>query len=279
MNRPARVLKAGTRAWWHLRWGMRRCSARRRPLPDFLILGTQRGGTTSLYFHLTKHPQVRRALKKESHYFDYRSHWNPARYRAFFAAPGDREPRTVTGEATPYYLYHPRVPKLVARTVPDARLIALVRNPVDRAFSHYKLSVRRGLEWLTFEEALEAESERLLGERERLLADDRYHSVSHQAHSYKDRGLYAEQLERWFAEFGRDGILVLKSETLFGSTVESVRAMEEFLDLQHAELGPLINKNPGPAERMDPRTRAELEVFFRPHNERLCGLLGWREAW
>ena len=140
-----------------------------RRWPDFLIIGTQRGGTTSLYEYLCRHPQVSPATEKEIHYFDFQTARGPAWYRAHFPW---RFPRTrITGEASPFYLFHPRVPRLVRDLLPAVRLIVLLRDPVERAHSHFRLQKRAGIERLaTFEEALEAEPARLEGEREKMAA-------------------------------------------------------------------------------------------------------------
>jgi hypothetical protein len=150
---------------------------------------------------------------------------------------------------------------------------------VERAISHYQWAVQRGQEPLALGAALDAEEQRLQGERERLLSDPSYSSYAHQHYSYKSRGIYAEQLEWWFAEFDRRSIMVLKSESLFGSPSATVLEVLEFLGLPYEDLGPLPHRNRGTGEEIDPRIREQLRAYFQPHNERLCDLLGWKEGW
>src|SRR5690606_27362001 len=123
--------------------------------------------------------------------------------------------RVITGEASPYYMVYPFAPERLRKDLPQAKLIALLRNPVDRAYSHYQHQVARGRESLSFEEALAAEPRRLDGELEKILADETYTSFAHAHYSYRLRGHYADQLESWFKVFPREQILVLAAESLF----------------------------------------------------------------
>ena len=137
----------------------------------------------------------------------------------------------LTGEASPYYLFHPLVPHRVAEHLPRVKLIALLRDLVGRAYSHYQHEVARGFETLSFEEAIEAEPARLAGEAERLLAEPLYHSFAHQHHSYLARGRYHEQLERWRARFDDEQLLVLSSERFFAEPERTFRQVLDFLEL------------------------------------------------
>ncbi|HXS47682.1 MAG TPA: sulfotransferase domain-containing protein, partial [Solirubrobacterales bacterium] len=177
---------------------LRRTNAGQRPLPDFLIIGAQKGGTTSLHAYLSEHRRVSPSSTKEVHFFDHAYDRGLGWYRAHFQRSA-KAPLSLSGEATPYYLFHPLVPARVAETLPESRLIVILRDPVDRAFSHHNHELALGFEDLPFEEAIEREPERLEGEQERILEDPGYRSFAHQHHSYVSRGRYAEQLERWLA--------------------------------------------------------------------------------
>lgn len=238
-----------------------------------------RGGTTTLYRHLANHSLVRAALDKEIHYFTKNRHHGLGWYRAFFPLRCTLTDDAITGEATPYYIYHPRVPRLVAETLPGVRLIALLRDPVERAFSHYQWTKSRGYESLAFEEALEVEEKRLKGEQERLSESGTYDNEVHQRFSYKARGKYAEQMERWFAEFDRASILVLKSEELFDSPSSTISEVLGFLGLPDEDLGVLPHRNKSSDEVMEPKVKARLASYFEPHNQKLIELLGWGRGW
>ena len=136
-----------------LRRRARLATASARRLPDFLVIGAQRAGSTSLFAQLCEHPGVAAPSHKEIHYFDLQSFRGLRWYRSHFP-PAGRSRGRITGEASPYYLFHPAVPARVAEALPDVRLVALLRDPVARAYSQYQLSVRDGHETLGFEEAL-----------------------------------------------------------------------------------------------------------------------------
>ncbi len=258
-----------------------------RLLPDFIIIGGQKCGTTSLYNYLAEHPHVAPARDKEVHFFNTRRYERgDLLYRASFptradlrrAATGDG--RLVTGEATPGYLFFPQVPGRVRKTVPQARLIALLRNPVDRAYSHYHHKVRIGKEAIPFEEAIDREEERLAGEVERALEDPRYYSNNLDQYSYLRRGVYVEQLRRWRDHFPEEQLLILRSEDLYEDAPAVVGRTLEFLGLPAASAGAYATHGAGGyAEEIDPALRARLVEHFRPHNERLYEYLGRDFGW
>src|SRR6266508_3758960 len=166
-----------------------------RMLPGFLVIGTKRGGSTSLYEYLIRHPDVAGCLlTKGSNYFDVNFGRGWSWFRAAFPLAGGR--RTIAGEASPYYMFHPLAPQRIAAALPEVRLIAVLRDPVERAWSHYRYERHRGYEDLPFEEALRREPERLAGEAERMVAEPGYSSFAHRHLAYLARGRYAEQLER-----------------------------------------------------------------------------------
>lgn len=257
-----------------------------RTLPDFLLIGAQRGGTTTLYHYLTRHPQITGALDKEVHYFDLHYDNGLGWYRARFPTRGWVRARShrigapiLVGESTPYYLFHPAVPRRVARDVPSARAIAVLRDPVERAWSHYRHEVDLGFETLSFEEAVDREQERLAGEEERLLADPNAVSFAHQHHSYVARGRYAEQLERWFATLGRQHVLVLRSEDFFADPAGEFVKILDFLGLEPWSPASWRAYNAATATDLAPDTRERLRSLFRPHDERLAALLGADPGW
>jgi hypothetical protein len=164
--------------------------------------------------------------------------------------------------------------------VPDARLIVLLRDPVARALSHYHHEVALGMEPLSFEEALDAEPERLDGEERRIVQFPGYISVAHQHHSYVARGHYADQLERWFASFPRERTLILVSEDFFADPAGVVGEILEFLELPPMpEAAPFRVPNARSYEGMEPATRRLLTETFRDSNARLAELLGRDPGW
>lgn len=252
-----------------------RATASVRPLPNFLILGAQKAGTTALYAYLRWHPQVTGPSFKEVSFFDRHYARGERWYRAHF--PARRRP--AIGEASPSYLLHPLAPERVAALLPDARLIVLLRNPIDRAFSHYQHEVALGREPLSFEDAVAAEDERLRGEVERMLADPAYFSHAWWNYTYVARGRYAEQIERWYAAFPRERLLVLFTEELAGEPGATYRRVLEFLGIGAHELRLYPRIFEREYEPMRPETRAQLERTFADANRRLEALLGSALPW
>ncbi len=255
--------------------GWRRLTSPLRPQPDFVIVGAQRAGTTAVYSWLCRHPLVRQARVKEVHYFDRHFHRGPRWYRQQFPITRGAE---VTGEATPYLLFHPLVPDRVAAELPTTRFIVLLREPVQRAVSHYWHAKRLGAETEPMETAFRLESERLAEPSARIRAGE--DSYDFRLYSYRSRGHYAEQLERWFSVIDRSRFLILESEQVFRDPNAAVSVIAEWLGLP-ATRGPIPSIPVNPALRehsAPPQLIAELQEHFAPHNERLFTLLG-RELW
>ena len=255
-------------------WGCGVVTRTDRALPGLLVLGAQRGGTTSLYRWLADHPQVHPPLDKEIQFFSVEWTRGIDWYRCHFGPTGDGR---LNFEASPYYLYHPCAPDRAASVLPKAKLVALLRDPVSRAWSHYHHNLRLGLESLTFADAIAAEPERLAGEAERLQADPTAVSFAHRHHSYLDRGRYGPQVARW-REAAGDRLVVLRSEQLFDEPHRTFQRLLEFL-----ELDPWRPPDYGRASRrtastppMPERLRAELSVGFRRSADAAPPLRGLR---
>jgi len=260
-------------------------------MPDFIIIGTQRGGTTSLYHYLLAHPQIAAATKKEVHFFDKKFHRGIAWYRARFPsliqwdmAETRQSQRFITGEATPYYLFHPHAPARAALVVPKAKLIVLLRNPVDRAYSHYYHKVERGREPLSFEDALAQEETRTRDEGQRLAADPHYYSYNYQQYTYLARGIYVDQLQLWMNSFPQEQFFILKSEDFYATPDRKLKEIFLFLGLpdvacvQQQEYKQL-NSSTYSQAKMEPEMRKRLLTYFEPYNERLSTLLGRDFGW
>jgi hypothetical protein len=245
--------------------------------PDFVIIGTQRGGTTSLHAYLSAHPQVITPATKELHFLTDLHGRGLDWYLGQF--PEELPPDVITGEATPYALFHPLAPRRLLEIAPAVKSIVLLRNPVDRAYSHFLLERSRGEETLDFAAALDAELERLDGEEARLSQDPTYSSDPHKHASYKARGEYARQLERWFGIFPREQILVIRSEDLYERTAEAFARVADFLTINPDVMIPFATHNQSSGSPLDPAIRRRLSEHFAPLNARLADLLGWDPGW
>ncbi len=265
-------------AWWALH----RVTSPWRALPDFLIVGVMKGGTTSLYRYLAQHPDVLPPFRKEIKYFDCNYFKGPEWYRAHFPlrqkfTSGNK----LTGEATPYYIFHPTAHERVASALPQVKSIIILRNPIDRAYSHYQHMVRVGREPLSFEDAIAAEPERLAGEAEKVAADSRYPTFMHLQYSYLGRSTYLPQIKRWHSLFPKERVLILHSEDLYHNPAVIMEQVQAFLGLNtwHPENNGYDVFKEGSYEPMQPSTRAKLAAHFKPQNEALYTYLDRDFGW
>lgn len=268
--RSARHL-ASPRLWY------RQFTASSRPLPRFIIAGAQKAGTTSLFGYLADHPQCAASLTKEVHYFDEAFERGENWYRSNFPQVSSERH---CFESSPYYMFDPRVPRRVKQTLPDVKLIFLLRNPASRAYSHYQHSRRRGREPLSFAEALAAEPERMTGLHEHLLANPTAHSAAHRHYSYLTRGNYAEQLEAWLAHFDHSQIMVVQAERLFKQPAAVFAEVLGFLELDAWTPSEFGTRNSGRYhDPMPIEIRQHLAEHFTAANQRLFDLLGVSYDW
>lgn len=253
-------------------------------MPDFLILGAQKCGTTSLYQYLVRHPQILPAKEKETHFFDLRFHLGFDWYNTFFPAESFGR-NLLVGEATPYYLFHPLVPERVYQFYPQMKLIVLLRNPVERAISHYYHEVRLGFEQLSLPAAIAQESKRLQGEVEKIISYRYYPSYYHQHYSYVSRGLYLQQIQRWMAYFPRSQFCILPSETFFQNPQTTLDRVFAFLQLPGCTISTYSQHNRGeyPQNWYQNLTRLtirqKLARYFAEPNQQLQNFLQQNFSW
>jgi len=255
-------------------------------LPDFLIIGAARSGTTSLYQYLVQHPNIEPCVVKQLHFFDqyfqrgtnwYRmnfpSSWNK------FCATKIKKNKFITGEATPYYLQNPNTPKKVFELIPDVKLIALLRNPVDRAYSHFKRRKKNLSEKLSFEEATEQEEMRIKGEMKKMEDAAGYFSYTYHRLSYIHAGLYVEHLERWLKVFPRKQLLIVQTEEFQKNIPEIYNRILEFLEMPSFQLKEYKQFQKSEPPSMDLQTRKRLLDYCKPYNKKLFSLIGTRFDW
>ena len=184
-----------------------------------------------------------------------------------------------TFDACPYYLFHPFAIQRMAQALPDVKVLIMLRDPVRRAESHFHHSVNHGHEDQPFATALELEQQRLDGEVEKMSSDWSYWSHSHEHHSYASKGMYAEQLERVFAVYPRNQVMVVQSEAFYRSSNEVLATVTEWLNLPSIELTNRDNRNGHEYKEMDEEMRSHLVELYREPNQRLYQLLGETYDW
>jgi len=196
------------------------------PRLTFLIAGVQKGGTTALFDYLGDYPDVALSDVKEVHFFDDETQdWAAPDYAAYHAhfPPADGRP---VGEATPIYSYWPNSLERAAAYNPALRLILVLRDPVERAWSHWRMEYARGAETEAFAWCIRRGRQRLF---------DATPWGHHREFSYVERGFYAEQVERLYALFPRDQVLVLTSEALKAEPGRTLAQVRDFLGLPPAD--------------------------------------------
>jgi len=252
--------------------------------PTFFIIGAQKSGTTSLYRYIKRYAaNFSPPLRKEIHYYDYLYYKGSSWYRAHYPYRNRDNETYKTGEASPYYIFHPLAPGRIKKDYPNARFVVLLRNPIDRAYSHYQFQIANNLgpnEPLSFKEAIKVEEERLDGEIAKLKKSDTYRGEKYQYFSYLARGRYAEQLRRWFACFDREQFRIVPSGTFFQDTKQELDDIFEFLGLEW------INQpfsfdihNTTDYQEMESETREWLRQYFEPFNRELFELIGREFNW
>jgi Sulfotransferase domain len=253
-------------------------SGRSGRLPDFLIIGAQRCGTTYLHGLLAAHPDVGPPVAKEVEFFDRNWHRGLNWYRSYFpsARPKTGRRGSVTGEASPSYIFHPLAVERARTALPQARIVVLLRNPVDRAYSHYLHAVRLGFETMPFEEAL-AHEEKGPDSATQRMHDDQFSLSRH--YSYLARGAYVEQLEEWMQAFPAEQLLVVRSEDFFADVRGTLARVTQFLGLEAQDLERIPPPKSFRYAPMDVRTRKRLVDHFRSWNQRLYALIGRDMEW
>jgi len=258
----------------------------RRILPDFLLIGTMKSGTTSLFNNLVKHPNIRRPLFKELRFFTLNYKRDINQYQRYFPLKLEKQFKSnflkqpfITGEATPDYFFHPHAPPRIKRTLPNAKFILLLRNPVDRAFSHYYHLYNLNLYNISFKEAIQIEMDHFKEYEEALFNKPEERHPNYLRYSILERGKYIKHLKRWLEYFNRDQFLIIQNERFFEYPEAVYKETLDFLNMPQPKRLPAFktyNKN---TYDIDPVIRKWLKEFYKPFNEELFQYLDFEYTW
>jgi hypothetical protein len=250
-------------------------SASKRKKPDFLVIGTHKGGSTSMFEYISQHPEVQMARRKEINFYTKYYRFGMRYYQSLFPK---KNVDKLTGEGTPYYLFHPLVPARVKATLPNVKIIVLLRNPVIRAHSHYNM-IKAIDPASTFDEAVSLEKTRIGTKTEKLLKNPNYYSIEHQGFSYFSRGLYYEQLSNWLKYFQLKDMLILKSEDLFENPKKELKKVYDYLGLSEIYPQDISPKNAREYSGLSKEDYDRYKLYFKEDQKKLHELLGDHFQW
>tara|TARA_Y100000996_G_scaffold411235_1_gene395003 strand:+ start:2012 stop:2848 length:837 start_codon:yes stop_codon:yes gene_type:complete len=272
-------IKNSLRSTYHqfFKRGISGITASKRVLPNFIIVGTVRSGSTSLYYNICEHPSVISAAYDEIGFFDSNYHLGINWYRSMF--PTEKEMSEVknktgsslTGEDTPFYFWKEEAIKRIFDTIPNIKIIAIFRNPIDRAYSNYNLGLRAKTEELEFEDAIDEEIKFLRKHTFRESIDRR--------RSYISKGMYEKQMELWLNVFPRKQIHILSTEDMQKYPKYTLQKIFKFLELKEYNIKNPQKQKQAKYEKMNEETRKKLLEFYEPHNEKFFEVIQKRFDW
>ena len=248
-----------------------------RVLPDLIVIGVVRSGTTSLYHYLSQHPSIIKSAYDELGYFDSNYDLGLNWYKSLFPTIFEKKKveekngKFITYDVTPFYIYNEKTPQRIHQILPNSKLIVILRNPVDRSYSNYFL----GNQEKKFEEII-ANEKKILNKIDKNNIDEYYDFVHT---SMLARGFYAEQLENWYKIFSKDQILIIQSEEFATETNKIMNNIFDFLELPRYDIPDNSKKNKIHYEPMKKETRRELIEYFRPYNEKLYSMINRNFDW
>lgn len=252
-----------------------RLTARRRKLPDFIIIGARKAGTTSLFEYLKQHPDVKMARESELNFFSSHYYRSKLYYRSFFPLKTDNR---ITGERSTYYLIHPHVPKRIKKDIPHAKIIVLLRDQVKRAHSQYQMN--KGIDTAAdFKEALKLEAQRLNKIQAKIQRRKHSINLANQVYSYITGSMYFKHLTNWFESFDREKMLILKSEDFFENPRTELAKVYQFLGVKAIFPPDLSPKNQRIYNDLSENDYMKYKALFKADSQKLKQLLGEHFSW
>ena len=254
-----------------------------RVLPDFIIIGSMKCGTTSLYYDICEHPCVSPAAYDEIGFFDSNFHLGLNWYRSMFPTKRRiedirrKEGVAITGEDTPFYFWNPVAAKRIQKLLPNIKLITILRNPIDRAYSEYQDVVSSESNSPSFETFIENEIN--TRRKDSSLITEENFEIFNQKNSYLLKGIYVDQLKIWAGLFPKEQIFTLSTENLNSEPITALESVFQYLNLPDYKIKNIQHQKQKKYVPMNSQTRKILIEFFKPHNERLFKFIGKKFDW
>ncbi len=253
-------------------------SADKRCVPQFLVVGAQKSGTTSLFYYLAKHPSIIMAYDQEVSYFDLNYQLGLRWYKIQFPTL-NRVKDKIVGENTPNYLFYPTCPKRISELHPDMKIVMLLRNPVHRAYSQYWHEKKYGYENRDVWEAIVEEEDRVQENYHQLLLGEIDHSFEVYHFAYLKRGLYAEQIARYMEYFDRKSFCIVSTEEFSRDPHSTLDRIFHFLSINSHKPDISEPHNVNVYPRMPEELEKFLYSYYESPNDRLFKLIGQTFDW
>lgn len=264
--------------WIHNMVQLRSWNHQNRVRPSFLVIGAQKSGTTALYDYLCLHPQITAAYQKETKYFDLYPNKSKEWYYGFFPKQKDG---IISGEATPDYFFDSAVPERIHNLFPDIKLILILRDPVERAISHFNYNKDRGIEHLSLSEAIKEEEIRIdKNGHLPVELDSGFTSSYKREYSYIQRGKYINQLNQWLKYFNQNQFFICSTESLKSNPDILLKKIFAFLDIKNHSIETTLKSNVSKSSfSLSEEDSNQIKEIFKPFNEQLFKQIDERFNW
>ena len=247
-----------------------------RVLPDFLVIGSKRCGTTSLYEYLGQHPCIKKSSHDHIGFFDDNFHLGMGFYKSFFPTIFEKmffefkNGKLLTNDVTSSYIQNSQTATKIFQTLPNTKIIAILRNPIDRAYSEYNLDLRANPDIQSFETIIQNEIDNMGNKN-----DDEVIKNKH----YLKKGIYFDQLKPWFKLFPKKNILILSTEKFGKDTNNIFNIIFEFLNLENYNIENSKRMQKGTYTKLNSKTREKLLKFYKLKNNQLYDLINEKFDW
>ncbi len=254
-------------------------TAAQRKLPDFLVIGGKRCGTTTLFEFLRQHQMIAEPVIDHMGFFDDNYSIGINYYKSFFPIKTEETAKKLDYDVTTSYLTSPFVAERVAKEIPNVKIIVLLRNPTSRAWSDYNASQKKDASEEEFQTYIDDELQELEASdfEEKVSKND--YNMSEPFSNFIKKGLYAVYLKKWLKLFPRKNFLFISTESFSNDENKVFKQIFDFLGLSNFEIHKLQRMSKGNYEKLNPKIKNKLDLFFAPHNDELFKLINEKYDW
>ncbi len=254
-------------------------TAAQRKLPDFLVIGGKRCGTTTLFEFLRQHQMIAEPVIDHMGFFDDNYSIGINYYKSFFPIKTEETAKKLDYDVTTSYLTSPFVAERVAKEIPNVKIIVLLRNPTSRAWSDYNASQKKDASEEEFQTYIDDELQELEASdfEEKVSKND--YNMSEPFSNFIKKGLYSVYLKKWLKLFPRKNFLFISTESFSNDENKVFKQIFDFLGLSNFEIHKLQRMSKGNYEKLNPKIKNKLDLFFAPHNDELFKLINEKYDW